>query len=185
MTLLRWLTFLLGSQIVILIVPLFWISFLSSDASICSAMAFSPLGNYDHFVVSISIDSPWNSQCDAPFYPIVYDYSHADWDSLRDHLRDVPWEGVFRLSVSGAVSEFCEWVQVGIDVYILHRKYQVKPPSSPWFPVSCFVAIVYRNHFFCLYQKDKCSDPKVKFRQVSNFSKRFLEAAKLAYANKT
>ena len=78
-------------------------------------MAFSPLGNYDHFVVSVSIDSSSNSQCDAPFYPIVYDYSHADWDSLRDHLRDVPWEGVFRLSVSGAVSEFCEWVQVGID----------------------------------------------------------------------
>ena len=100
-------------------------------------------------------------------------------------MRDVPWEGVFRLSVSGAVSEFCEWVQVGIDVYILHRKYQVKPPSSPWFPVSCFAAIVHRNHFFCLYQKDKCSDPKVKFRQVSNFSKRFPEAAKLAYANKT
>ena len=30
--------------------------FLSSDASICSAMAFSPLGNSAHVVVSISID---------------------------------------------------------------------------------------------------------------------------------
>ena len=53
------------------------------------------------------------------------------------------------------------------------------------FSVSCVAAIVHRNHFFCLYQKDKSSDSKVKFRQVSNCSKRFLEAAKLTYANKT
>ena len=29
---------------------------LSSDASICSTMAFPPLGNSDHLVVSVSID---------------------------------------------------------------------------------------------------------------------------------
>ena len=36
-----------------------------------------------------------------------------------------------------------------------------------------------------LYQQNKSSDSKTKFRQASNFSKRVLEAAKLAYANKT
>ena len=50
--------------------------------------------------------------------------------------------------------EFCEWFQVGIDVYIPHRKYQVKPQSSPWFSATCAAAIVYRNHFFRLYQKE-------------------------------
>ena len=35
-----------------------------------------------------------------------------------------------------------------------------------------------------MYQKDKSSDSKVKFRQASNHCKRILEAAKLAYANK-
>ena len=44
---------------------------------------------------------------------------------------------------------------------------------------------VHRNHFFHLYQKDKSSNSIVKFRQVSNRCKRVLEAAKLAYANKT
>ena len=34
--------------------------FLSSDASICSAMAFPPLRNSDHVVVSVSIDFPSN-----------------------------------------------------------------------------------------------------------------------------
>ena len=43
----------------------------------------------------------------------------------------------------------------------------------------------YRNHFFCLYQQNKSSDFKVKFRQASNHCKRVLEAAKLAYATKT
>ena len=45
--------------------------------------------------------------------------------------------------------------------------------------------MVYRNHFFCFYQKDKSSGSKVKFRQASNGCKRVFEAAKLAYANKT
>ena len=93
--------------------------FISSDASICSTMAFPPLANSDHVVVSVSIDIPTNSQQDAPFHHIAYDYSHADWDGLRDHLRDVPWEDIFKLGASAAASEFCELVQVGIDVYIV------------------------------------------------------------------
>ena len=36
-----------------------------------------------------------------------------------------------------------------------------------------------------MHQKDKSSASKVKFRQASNPCKRVLEAAKLAYANKT
>ena len=100
-------------------------------------------------------------------------------------MRDVPWDDIFKLGASAAASEFCEWVQVGIDVYIPHRKYQVKSHSSPWFSAACAAAIVHRNHFFRLYQREKSSDSKVKFRQASNPCKRVLEAAKRAYANKT
>ena len=107
------------------------------------------------------------------------------WDGLCHHLRDVPWEDLFKLGASAAASEFCEWVLFGIDVYIPQRKYQVKPHSSPWFSAACAAAIVHRNHFFRLYQKEKSSDLKVKFRQVSNGCKRVLEAAKLTCANKT
>ena len=159
--------------------------FLSSDASICSTMAFPPLGKSDHVVVSVSIDFPTNSLRDAPFHHIAYDYSRADWDGLCDHLRDDPWEDIFKLGASGAASEFCEWVQVGIDLYIPHRKYQVKPHSSPWFSAACAGAIFHGNHFFHLHQREKSSDSKVKFRQTSNCCKRVLESAKLAYANKT
>ena len=52
--------------------------FLSSDASICSTMAFPPLVNSDHVVVSVSIDFPSNSQRDVPFHRIAYDHSRAD-----------------------------------------------------------------------------------------------------------
>ena len=100
-------------------------------------------------------------------------------------MRDVPWEDIFKLSASAAASDSCEWVQVRIDVYIPHRKYQVKPHSPPWFSAACAAVIVRRNRFFRLYQKDKSSESKVKFRQASNRCKRVLEAAKLAYANKT
>ena len=123
--------------------------FLSSDASTCSIMAFPPLGNSDHVVVvSVSIDFPINLKQNTPFHRVAYDYCRADWDGLRDHLRDVRREDIFKLSASIVASEFCGWVQVGIDVYILHRKYQVKPHSFPWFSAACAAAIVHRNHFF-------------------------------------
>ena len=51
MTLLRWLTFLLGSQTDSHSSTLLDF-FLSSDASTCSTIAFPPLGNSDHVVVS-------------------------------------------------------------------------------------------------------------------------------------
>ena len=100
-------------------------------------------------------------------------------------MRDVTWTDIFKLGDSAAASEFSLWVRVGIDVHIPHRKYQVKPHSSPWFSAACAAAIVHRNHFFRLYQREKSSDSKVKFRQASNHCKRVLEAVKLAYANKT
>ena len=87
--LIRWLISLLGSDCDSCS-PALLDLFLSSDASICSTIAFPPLGNSDHVVVSVSINFPTNSQQDAPFHRIAYDYSRADWDGLRDHLRDVP-----------------------------------------------------------------------------------------------
>ena len=95
--------------------------FLSSGASIYSTTAFPPLGNCDHVVVSVSIDFPSNSQRDAPFHRKAYDYSRADWDGLCNHLRDVPWEDIFKLGAFAAAREFCERVQDGIDVYIPHK----------------------------------------------------------------
>ena len=56
-----------------------------------------------------------------------------------------------------------------------------KPQSSP---SACAVAIVHKDHFFRLYQKNKSSESKV-IRQASNHCKRIFEDAKLTYANKT
>ena len=72
MTLLKWLTFLLGSQTVMVL--LFFI--LTSYASIFSTMAFPPLGNSDHVVVSVSID--FTSKLSTG-YPIS---SHSLWLSF-------------------------------------------------------------------------------------------------------
>ena len=71
--------------------------FISSDTSICSTIAFPPLGNSDHVVVSVSIDFLINLKQDVPFHRLTYDYSRADWDGLRDHLRDVPRQDIFKL----------------------------------------------------------------------------------------
>ena len=110
-------------------------------------------------------------------------YSCANWDGLCDHMRDAPWEDIFKLSAFAVDSEFCEWVEVGVVVYIPHRKYHVKPHSSPWFSTAWAAAIAHKNHFFRLYQQNKSSESKRKFRQASDSCKKVLEAVILAYAN--
>ena len=66
----------------------------------------------------------------------------------------------------------------------LYGKYQVKSHSSPCFSAACAAAMVHRNHFFRLYQRNKSSESKLKFRQISTCYKRVLEAAKLLYTTK-
>ena len=58
--------------------------------------------------MSVSIDFPINSKRDALFHRIAYDYSRGDWNGLCDHLGEVSWEDIYKLSASAAVSEFCE-----------------------------------------------------------------------------
>ena len=85
--------------------PALFYLFISSNASICSTMAFPPLGNSDHVVVfPLTFHHIHNGM--PLFHRIAYDYSQADWDGLGDHLRDIPWEDIFKLSDSAAASEF-------------------------------------------------------------------------------
>ena len=140
-------------------------SFNSSCVSICSTVAFHPLGNSDRVAVSVPIDFPTNWKQDTPFQ-----HSCADWNGFCGHLRDIPWEDISKLCVSAA-SEICKWIQVGIHVYITHHRHQVKPHSSLWLSAACDAAIVHRNHFFHLYQQNKPSESKVKFKQTSNHRK--------------
>ena len=118
MTLLRWLTFLVGSQTVILIVLFCWIYF-------CLLMLVFVLQWLSLHLESLIM---LLSQFPLTFHKIHNGMPHfitwlflcwLEWSC--DHLRDVPWEilHIFKLGVcSAAASEYCEWVQVGIDVYI-------------------------------------------------------------------
>ena len=94
-------------------------------------------------------------------------------------MRDVLWEDIFNLATSPEGSDFCEWAQVGIDVYILHCIGQASLISMVF---SCHSSLI---SLFCLSQNCKSSESKFKFRQASNRCKRVFEATKLAYHNKT
>ena len=91
-------------------------------------------------------------------------------------------EHSFKLSAS-ACCWWILWVQVAIDIHFSLISH--KPHSFPWISAACIAAMVHRNHFFHLHQQNKSSESKVQFRQARNHWKRVLEAAKLAYANKT
>ena len=63
-------------------------------------------------------------------------------------IQDVQRKDVFKFSAFAAASEFCEWVQIYIYIYIPQCNYQVKHYSFPWFSSACAAARVHRNHFF-------------------------------------
>ena len=135
-------TFLLGSLTVTLLDL-----FLSSDTSICSTMAFPPLGNSDHVVISLSIDFPINSKQDAPFHHIAYDYSPADQDGICDHLKDVPWKDIFKLSPATA-SEFCEWLRLEFIYIFLTISIRSNFTHLHGFSSLCCCHSSYKSFFF-------------------------------------
>ena len=94
-------------------------------------------------------------------------------------MKNVPREDIFKLGASAAASQFFEWVHIGNNVYIPHRKYQVKPHLSLWFSAACAAAIVHRNHFFRLYQKDKSSESGVNLVRLVIVAKGFLKLPNL------
>ena len=178
MVLLRWLTFLLGSQTVILTVLLFWIYFVL--LMLVFVLQWLPL-HWEILIMLLSQFPLTFHQQDAPFHCIAYDYSHTDWDSLLDYLRDAPWQDIVKLSASAGLLNFVSEFRLEL----MCQKYHIKSHPSQWSSAACAAAIVHKNHFFCLSLQNKSSESKVNFRQASNHCKRALEAAKLVYANKT
>ena len=167
MTSLKWLTFLLGSLTATLS-PALLDLFISSDTSICSKIAFLLLGNSDHVAVLVSINFPSNSKRDVLFHHIAYGYSHTDWGGVCDHLRDVPWEDIFKLGASvNFVSGF---------------RLELMDASL----ISLIISLFFHLEItFNLYQQNKSSESTVKFRQARNCCQRVLEAAEFSYVNKT
>ena len=152
MTLLRWLTFLLGSK-TDSHSPALLDLFISSDVSFLFYNGFLSAGKFwsccclSFYWLSIK----FTTGCPVSSHSVWL--SRADWDGLCDRLRDVPWEAIFKPGASADASEFYEWVQVGIGVYIPHRKYQVKSHSSPWFSASCSASIVDRSYLFVFIKR--------------------------------
>ena len=80
--------------------------------------------------------------------------------------------------MGGYLCEFFERIQVGIDVYIPHRKYQVKPNSSLWFSAACIAAIVHRNNFF-VFKRVNFLNLKESSDRLVIVAKRFLKLLNL------
>ena len=64
--------------------------FLCSNPDSCTVASHPPLGESDHMVVSVNVQCVVKSTNENPYHRTVYSYRKADWDGLRDRLRDVP-----------------------------------------------------------------------------------------------
>ena len=87
-------------------------------------------------------------------------YSHANWDGLCDHLRDVPWQDIFKLNASAAVVNFLSGFR--LELMYISLIISIKSNLTHLHGFACAAVIVHRNHFFWLYQQNKSSEFKVQ-----------------------
>ena len=129
--LLRWIAVLLGSLTVTPTVVPFWTYFFLLTLYFFFCSCFPPIGKFGlllpQFPSTFRQTQKW-----VPFFIAQLMIILVLIGTIFDHLRNIPSEVIFKLDASTAAAEFCEWVQVVIDVHISHRKYYVKPYSSPW-----------------------------------------------------
>ena len=120
--------------------------FISSSTSICSTMPSLHWETLIMFLSQLSLILP-HTHKEMPRF--IAKTILMLIDSLCDHLRDVPWQNIFKLNASAAASELCKWFQVEIGPYIPHCMYQV---------LSLIISIVLEN-LFHLNQQNKSSEP--------------------------
>ena len=156
--------------------------YLTTCPNLCTANVLSPLGRSDHCMVTVAIDVQCKESTDVPFHRTVYRYSKADWDSFRSFIADAPLDYIFKFRASKAASLITDWVLTGMDTFIPHKKYQQKPNSQPWFSPECAAAIAHRNHFFHLYQQNRCAATQAAFHKARNQCHKVLRDARTSYA---
>ena len=158
MTLLRWLTCLLRSLTVSITVLLFWIYlFLLMLVLVLQGVSFlwEILMKLSRFPLTFLQTLKGMTLFFTKLITILV---------LIGTVFKIIWEmfnGRLSLnlgaSAAAAATELCKWVQVGVDVYIPHRKCQVKPHSSPWFSATCAAVIAPRNDIFHLQLQNYCN----------------------------
>ena len=131
------------------------------------------VGKSDHMVVGVDMQFVVKSTNEHPYHRTVYSHTKADWNGLIDHLRDMPWLGIFKHDATYAAKEITEWVEIDIDCYIPCRKFQLKPHSSPWF-TPCAASIAHCNHHFHQYHQNATPENKKLFCDSRNHCKKVL-----------
>ena len=147
-------------------------------------MAFPLLENFDH-VISVSIAFPSNSQQDAPFHCIAYDYSCADWDSFQDHLRDFPCKDIFKSVLLLLQVNFMGGFRLELMYISLIKSIRSSLIRLHGFHLLVLMPYFIEITFFVCTTRINLLNLKENSDRLVINAKRVLEAAKLAYANKT
>ena len=108
--------------------------FLSSGTSICSTMPFPPL----EILIMLLSEFPLTfhqtqnrMSCFIVYLMTILVVIRMVFMIISEMFHGkIPLRYLLKIP-SAVANEFCEWFQVGIDVYIPYCKYEVKPHSPP------------------------------------------------------
>ena len=123
------------------------------------------------------------SKQNGPFHCIARDYSRANCYGLDDHQRDVPWAEIFKLTASAATTEFCEQIQVAIDIFLIEN-IRLNLTDLHDFVLLLLLPQFIKTTFFVFINRINLLNLKLSSGKLVTIAKRFLKLPDL-YANKT
>ena len=147
--------------------------FINFKASICSAMAFPPLKNFDHVIVSVSIGFPSNSKWDIHFIAQLMTILLGIEVTILGGIGMV-FVIIWEIFFEGILNQV-------VLLLLVNFMCQLSGQTSLISMVFCSLCCCHSSQksLFCLHQQNKSSKSNIKFRQDSNHSKRVPEATKV------
>ena len=134
-------------------------------------------------MVEITLNS--RPKTEDPLLKTTRYYKKADWEAIRELIRDAPWRNIFSLPAEQCANETTEWFKTAIEAHVPTRKFYSKPHSPQWFTSACAAAIAQRQHAFRRFNRHKSSSNRQKYIEARNNCKRVIVTAKTDYTETT
>ena len=158
--------------------------FLTSNPDIYSnPILDSPLGNSDHCLITLQHNSV-SHQDRSSSSQKIFNYSKADWDSLRNFFTAYPWYSGLSNDPSSFATFITNAIQLGMDLFIPSSYKPGKKSSPKWFTSQCAKAVKHKNHCFKQWKLHQTPNSRALFVQAHNLCSKTINHAKSSFVKR-
>ena len=159
--------------------------FLTSNPTLYDTpKCLAPIGKSDHnllsFMHTLTIKKPSSKRSK------VWQFSKADWNSLRDYYGSFPWNEVcFVPDTSSTADHITQVILDGMNFFIPSRSNLGSPFSPKWFNFKCAASIELKQKAFHVFKSDPSIANHQAYRKARNVCNDTINQAKKEFISHT